>query len=301
MKIAVTGATGFIGRPLVASLQAAGHEVIAFSRREVEIPGTRVMVADLETSPLDLDGIDAIAHLAGESIGGKRWNAQQKQILRDSRIETTARLVAAIGDLPPDRRPHTLVSSSGIDYYAFADDFEPDEEVTEDAPAGETFLGKLCRDWEAEALAAERFDVRVVRLRNGLVLGDGGALAKMTTVFKFFVGGKLGNGKQWMSWIHLDDAVAIYHAALVEPTWRGAFNVVAGSVRNRDFAHALGTSLHRPSALPTPAFALRAAVGELAEYLLHGRRAIPAALTRIGYRFHHPDLAGALADRHRGA
>jgi uncharacterized protein (TIGR01777 family) len=257
-----------------------------------------VIAVDLESSPLDaiVDGVEAIAHLAGESVAARRWNARHKQILRDSRVESTARIVAAIAERAPDRRPHTLVCASGIDYYGFADDFDADDEVDEAAPSGDTFLGRLCRDWEAEALGAERHGLRVVRMRTGLVVGpDGGALSKMTTPFRFFVGGKLGSGKQWLSWIHLDDAVAIYKAALIEPTWRGAFNHIAGSVRNRDFARALGRHLHRPSILPTPAFALRAAVGELADYLLAGRRAVPRALDQIGYRFLHPDLDAALA------
>jgi uncharacterized protein len=303
MKVLVTGATGFIGTRLVAHLRARGDDVIALTR-DVErarglLPGATCVVAELEhPGPWcdALDGVEAIVNLAGESIAGKRWDARRKQQLRDSRVETTRTLVEAIAKATP--RPRVLVSASGVDYYPFAlgmDDFD-DDEVTEADPPGESFLARLCKSWETEALAATELGLRVCVMRTGLVLGaHGGALAKMTTPFRLFVGGRIGNGRQWMSWIHVDDVVAAYATALVDDRYAGPINLVAASIRNADFAKLLGRTLHRPSWLPVPAFALRAAVGELAESLLHGRRVVPERLTELGFTWQRPRLAEALA------
>jgi len=305
MKIGITGATGFIGAKLAAALLARGDEVVAFTRdparAQARVPnGTRLVAAELETQGTWQDaiaGLDAVVHLAGEPIAGKRWNARQKQLLRDSRVESTRHLVEAIAAAVP--RPRVLVCASGADYYPFAmggiDDFD-DDEVTESDPPGDEFLARLCKAWEAEAITAEPLGVRVVRMRSGLVLGDrGGALAKMTTPFKLFAGGRIGSGKQWMAWIHLDDAVAAYVAALDDARYRGPLNLVADSIRNADFAKELGAALHRPSWLPVPAFALRAAVGEVAESLLNGRRVVPARLRELGFQWKHPELRAALS------
>lgn len=305
MKIGITGATGFLGAKLAEVLVARGDEVVAFTRdparAQARVPnGTRLVAAALETAgPWQeaIAGLDAIVHLAGEPIAGKRWDARQKQLLRDSRVESTRHLVEAIGKAEP--RPRVLVSASGADYYPFAmggvGDFD-DDEVTETDPPGEDFLARLCKAWEGEAVVAEAFGVRVVRMRTGLVLGEhGGAMAKMTTPFKWFAGGKIGSGKQWMTWIHLDDAVAGYVAAIDDPRYRGPINLVTDSIRNVDFAKQLGAVLHRPSWLPVPAFALRAAVGELAESLLNGRRVVPARLRKLGFQWKHPELREALA------
>lgn len=304
MKIVVTGATGFVGSALVPVLQARGDEVIVFSRDRArakeKFPDATCVTADLETPGLWRDalvGVDAIVHLAGESIGAKRWDARQKQVLRDSRVEATRTLVEMIGELPAEKRPRVLVSASGGDYYPFAldkDDFD-DDEVTESDPPGDSFLARLCRDWEKEARGAEALGLRVACMRSGIVLGPGGgALARMLTPFKLFVGGRIGSGRQWFSWIHRDDAVAAYAAATSDARYTGAFNLVAGSVRNAELAAAIGTSLHRPSWLPVPAFAVKAAAGELAEYLLNGRRIVPERLRALGFAWTHPDLASAL-------
>jgi uncharacterized protein (TIGR01777 family) len=303
MKIVITGATGFIGVPLVAHLRSRGDEVIALSRdvdrAKARLPDVKVVRAELETPGLwcdELSGADAIIHLAGESIGGKRWDARQKQLLRDSRVETTRTIVEAIAKAEP--RPRVLASASGADYYPFSlglDDFD-DDEVTESDPAGDSFLARLCKAWEHEALAAEALGVRVCLMRTGMVLGDrGGALARMTTPFKLFAGGRIGSGRQWMAWIHRDDAVAAYATALTDDRYRGPINLVTDSVRNVDFAKALGRPLHRPSWLPVPALAVRTAVGELSEYILNGRRVIPARLRELGFPWKHPDLAEALS------
>jgi uncharacterized protein len=304
MRIVVSGATGALGPSLVAALIARGDQVTVWSRQRTRaqaVLGASIAVveADLETPGAWLDaadGADAIVHLAGESIAGGRWDARRKQRIRDSRVESTRLIVEHLASLPTDRRPRALVTASGADYYRFADRFlDDDDEIDEDAAPGTSFLARVCQAWEHEAAAAEALGVRVVRMRTGVVIGPGGALAKMTTPFKMFAGGRIGSGQQWFSWIHQDDAIAAYVAAVDDDRYRGPINLVAPeSVRNVTLAKALGTALGRPSWLPVPAFALRAAVGELAEYLLEGRRVVPAALASLGFRFAHPTLAGAL-------
>jgi uncharacterized protein (TIGR01777 family) len=278
MKVVITGATGFIGRPLADHLRARGDEVIPLSR------GTG---ADLELQGpwMDqLDGADGVVHLAGEPIGDKRWDARRKQLIRDSRVEGTRNVVLALERARS--RPRVLVSASGADYYPPAtgpDDFDDDEVTETDAP-GDSFLARVCRDWEAEARAADKLDVRVVTMRTGLVLArGGGALAKMKGPV-----GRFGNGRQWMSWIHLDDVVAAYAAALSDDRYRGPINLVTESVRNADFARARGAWL------PVPAFALRAAAGEMASALLEGRRVVPKKLRELGFAWKHPELREAL-------
>jgi len=304
MKIVVTGATGFVGSALVPALLARGDEVTVLSRNaaraKAALGDVTAVDADLEQPgawTAALAGVDAILHLAGESVGVKRWNARQKQIVRDSRVEATRTIVEAIAALPAASRPKVLVSASGADFYPFApetDDFDDDPVPETDAP-GESFLARLCRDWEKEALAAEAHGVRVVCMRTGLVVGPGGGLDKMTTPFKFFVGGRIGHGRQFMSWIHRDDVVAAYIAAATDERYRGPINLVRGSVRNAVFARELGKSLGRPSWLPVPAFAVKLAAGEFAEYVLHGRNVIPARLTELGFTWKHDTLASALA------
>lgn len=301
MKAAITGATGFIGRHIAQKLQASDIHVIALSRNveraKAVLPGVEVVHADLEhPGPWfdRLDGVDAVINLAGEPIAAARWNARRKQLLRDSRVETTRTLVEAIATCA--KPPRVLVSASGVDYYPFAielDDFA-DDEVTESDPSGDHFLARLCKSWETEALQATSTGARVCTMRTGLVLGDGGALPKMVTLFKRFLGGRLGSGRQWMSWIHLDDVVAAYAAALSDSRYTGPINLVAGSVRNADFAAALGKALHRPSSIPTPAFALRAVLGEFADVLIHGRRVVPRKLQALGFSCTYARLDQAL-------
>ena len=301
MKIAITGATGFIGSRIVAALIARGDQVTAFTRdpSRAKLPGAKVVQADLEHAGVwceELAGCAAIINLAGEPIAGKRWDAQQKQRLRDSRIETTRTIVEAIAKL--EVKPRALISASGADYYPFANKtvagFDTDD-VTEADPAGEDFLARLCKAWESEAFAAEKLGVRVVAMRTGVVLGDhGGALAKMETPFKLFAGGRIGDGKQWLSWIHIADAVAAFVEATSDERYRGPVNLVTDSVRNAEFAKDLGAVMHRPSWLPVPGFALKLAVGELAETLLNGRRIVPAKLRELGFVFQHPELREAL-------
>jgi uncharacterized protein len=325
MQFVVTGATGLIGTPLVAALRSAGHDVIALvrdverakerlrpddTRGQPRAPGTQqrgslhLVVADLESPGLwcdRLDGADAILHLAGENVGHKRWDARQKQLIRDSRVETTRTIVEAIGKTAT--KPKALIIASGIDYYAFASnkhDFD-DDEVTEADPAADTFLGRVSRDTEAEARAAEAMGLRVVALRTGLVLAKHNeAMKKLRRPFELFAGGKIGSGRQWMSWIHLDDVVAAYVAAATDERYRGPINLVTESTRNADFAKALGHALGKPTWLKAPSFAVKAVVGgEFAESILEGRRVVPAKLRELGFRWKYPTLEATFADTAR--
>lgn len=303
MKVVVTGATGFIGTALVAALRSRGDAVVVLSR---DAERARAVLGDVTAVTADLQvpgpwtaalaGTDAIVHLAGESVAAKRWSARQKQVIRDSRVESTRAIVEAIAALPSEARPRTLVSASGTDYYEFAPNTElDDDEVTEGAAVGDSFLSRVCRDWEAEALAAERAKLRVVCMRTGMVLGPGGgALAKLVTPFKLFAGGPIGSGRQWVPWIHLDDAVRAYLAALDDDRYRGPVNLVTESVRNAELSRAVGASLHRPSWLPVPGFAVRAVLGEFADHVLRGRRVVPARLHALGFTWTRPTLAAAL-------
>lgn len=302
-RIIVTGATGFIGSALVPALRDAGHAVVVLSRDADRARGqlgeVTAVTADLQNLgawTAELAGAAAVVHLAGESVAARRWDARQKQRLRDSRVETTRTLVEAIAALPAAARPRALISASGTDYYPFAPDTEfDDDEVTERDPPGDTFLARLCRDWEAEAQAATAHGVRVACMRTGIALGGGGALAKMALPFRFFVGGPIGSGRQWVPWIHVGDAARAYLAAVTDERYAGPINLVTDSVRNAELSRAIGRTLHRPSWLPVPGFALRVALGEFADYALHGRRVVPARLRELGFVWQRGELAAALA------
>lgn len=305
MKVIVTGATGFVGSHLVPNLRARGDEVIVFSRDAES--ARKKLGADLAAVSADLEnpgpwtealaGTDAIVHLAGQSIGAKRWDAREKQVIRDSRVEATRVLVEQLGKVPAERRPKVLVTASGADYYPFAldkDEFD-DDEVTEADPPGDSFLARVCRDWETEARNAEALGMRVCCMRSGIVLGEGAeALDRMKTPFKLFAGGRIGSGRQWFPWIHVDDAAEAYATAVHDERYSGPINLVRDSVRNAELAKALGAAMHRPSWLPVPAFAIKLAAGELAEYILKGRRVVPKRLRELGFTWKHTDLAAAL-------
>ncbi|HUS32859.1 MAG TPA: TIGR01777 family oxidoreductase [Kofleriaceae bacterium] len=305
MKIVVTGATGFIGRALVSELVEQGHHVVAFTRgkRLERVENVEVQTLESQGPWCDaLAGADAIAHLAGAPVNGTKWDARGKQLIRDSRVESTRTIVEALTKLTPaSARPHTLITASGVDYYPFAydeTDFD-DDEVTESDKPGDTFLARVCRDWEREALnaAAAPLNLRVACMRTGLVLGKGGgALPELARPFKFFAGGPVGDGRQWVSWIHLDDVVAAYIAALTDDRYRGPINMVTASIRNRDFASALGHAMSRPAFLPVPKFAVKLVAGkEFAESILKGRRVMPTKLRELGFAWKYPTLERALA------
>jgi len=309
MKIVVTGATGFVGTPLVAALRARGDHVIALVRDvdrakqqlRGDAPGTlHLVLADLESPGLwcdRLEGADAIVHLAGENVAAKRWDARQKQLIRDSRVESTRTIVEAIAKLTA--KPKALVVAGGIDFYPFASnkhEFD-DDEVTESDLPSDSFLGRVGRDTEKEAHEAEALGVRVVSMRSGLVLGKHSVtLTKMRRAFDLYAGGRIGSGRQWVSWIHVDDAVATYAAAATDERYRGPINLVTDSTRNADFTKALGKALGKPTWLPAPAFAVKAAIGaEFAESALEGRRVVPAKLRELGFVWRYPTLERALA------
>lgn len=299
MKIAVTGATGFIGGRLVRRLLAAGHAVTAWSRdperARMTLPAL-CAVARWDPEVVDgalLEGVDCLVHLAGESVAGGRWTEQRKRAIRSSRIESTRAIAAAIGRMPAAARPSALVCASAIGYYGD----RGEEQLDESSPAGSGFLAEVCRDWEREAAAVEGLGVRRASVRIGVVLGpEGGALAAMLPLFRLGLGGRMGHGRQWMSWIHVDDVVGLLAHAVEHPEVRGPVNAVAPApVRNRDFTRALAHALGRPALFPVPAIALRLLAGEMSEVLLASQRVVPAAAERVGFSFAHPELGAALA------
>jgi hypothetical protein len=274
MNISISGASGFIGRHLMKSLAQAGHSLRALSRH---------------TPPAEsLREADAIIHLAGEPVA-QRWTAAAKQRILDSRVVGTRNLVEALAALP--RRPEALICASAIGYYGS----RGDEVLTESSAPGSGFLPEVCVAWEREALAAEAFGIRVVRVRTGVVLdANGGALVRMLPPFRMGLGGRLGSGRQWMSWIHLEDLAALFQFA-VESQVRGPLNAVAPNpVTNSDFTRELAHALRRPAVFPVPEFALKMLFGEMADVLLASQRVAPAAAEAAGFRFRFPQLAPAL-------
>jgi uncharacterized protein (TIGR01777 family) len=304
-RIFITGGSGFLGRAITTALVARGDRPVVLSRDPARARrGLPEAVDIVEGDPTAagpwqaaVAGCQAAINLAGENLGGRRWDARFRQILHDSRVDATRFLVEAIAAAEP--RPTVLVSASGIDAYGFDADLpieDDSDEVDESAPLGSHFLGRMCRDWEEEARAAEAHGVRVVLMRTAVVVGGrDSSIQRWARAFKWFAGGRLGSGRQWMSWVHLDDVVGAYLFALDTPGLRGPVNLVAPErLRNREFARRLGRAVGRPSLIPTPARALHLVLGDFADYLLHGRPAVPRALTAAGYRFRHPELEPAL-------
>lgn len=291
MRITVTGAGGFIGRRLVERLRAGGHALRVLGRKPAGGLPFFFWEALGENLPpeVSLRDADAVIHLAGEPVA-QRWTREARRRIRLSRVEGTRRLVEALGRLP--RRPAVLVCASAIGIYGS----RGEEILTESAPPGAGFLAQVCVDWEQTATDAEALGLRVVRLRTGMVLGrEGGALARLLLPFKAGLGGRLGDGRQWMSWIHRDDLVELIRFAVEEPALRGAVNAVAPApVTNAEFTRQLAAALRRPALLPAPAFALRAVFGEMASVLLGSQRVLPEAAQAAGFVFAYPELAGAL-------
>lgn len=295
MRILVTGATGLIGRALVPALRADGHTIVALSRSPDPQPGVeRVHVwRSLEGPPPAeaLEGVDAVVHLAAENVQG-RWNDAKKRAIRDSRELGTRHLVDGL--LAAATPPRVLVSASAIGVYGR----HGDDEVTEEAPPGDDFLADVARVWEVEAERAATGGIRVVVVRNGIVLGrNGGALKRMLLPARLGANGPLGGGRQWWSWIHMEDTLGLFRHALTQDDLSGPLNGTAPHpVRQRDFARALGRVLHRPSFLPAPTFALRLVFGEFATEILGSIRVLPRRAEASGYRFQHPELEAALRD-----
>ena len=291
LRIAMTGASGLIGTSLTSLLRAAGHAVLPLVRRA---PAHGEIGWDPAAGRIDsaaLEGVDAVVHLAGESIGERRWTAAQKRRILESRTQGTGLLAGALAQL--GRRPAVLVSASAIGFYGD----RGDERLDERAPAGEGFLPLVTRAWEAATAPAEAAGIRVVRTRFGIVLSaDGGALARMLPPFRAGLGGRLGSGDQYMSPVSLDDLAAAVHHCLLHGGLEGPVNVTCPEpVTNRVFTRTLGAVLHRPAFFVVPRVALRLAMGEMVDELLFASaRVEPAALLASGYRFRHPTVEAAL-------
>jgi hypothetical protein len=291
MNVLVTGSSGLIGSALTAALTTGGHRVTRLVRSGAD-PAERRFAWDPAGGSIDpaaLEGVDAVVHLAGESVAG-RWTEAKKDRILSSRVGSTGLLAEALAGL--DRRPQVLVCASAIGYYGDSGD----EPVAEDAPAGNGFLADVVKQWEAAAEPAVDAGIRVVNLRFGIVLSPaGGALKAMLPAFRLGVAGRIGEGSQQMSWVAIDDVVGAVNHAIATSSLSGPVNATAPSpVTNAEFTRTLGRVLHRPTILPLPAFAARAALGEFATELLTGARVIPRRLTESGYEFRYPELEGAL-------
>ena len=293
MKILISGSSGLIGSALAPFLSAQGDTIVRLARSKTPPAGGEILW-DPEAGTIDrgrLEGFDAVVHLAGESIAGGRWTPERKARIRDSRVKGTRLLATVLAGL--ERRPRVLVCASAMGYYGD----RGDEVLREDSPPGTGFLAEACRAWEQAADPAREQGIRVVSLRTGLVLAAaGGALPKMLQPFKLGVGGVIGSGRQYWSWITLDDEVAVIHHVLVNESLAGPVNVVVPrALTNREFTRALGRVLSRPTLFPLPAFAARLALGEMAgELLLASQRLEPARLIASGYKYRYPELEPAL-------
>jgi len=296
MKILISGASGLVGTHLIPTLKAKGHEVYKLVRKtpknsdEIQW-NAKTGIFEKELSKIE--NFDAVVHLAGDNVADGSWTKEKKQRIRESRTVGTKVLVDSLKKL--ENPPKTFISASAIGFYGN----RGDEILTEDSAKGEGFLSEVCGEWEAEAKKAADFGARVVMLRIGVVLSkDGGALAKMLTPFKFGVGGVVGSGKQWMSWIDLEDLISIVHFALEDENLNGAVNVTAPKpVTNQEFTKTLGAAISRPTIFPIPEFAVKLIFGEMGEtLLLEGARILPKRLTESGFNFKHQNLEEALKD-----
>jgi uncharacterized protein (TIGR01777 family) len=293
MKVLISGGSGLVGGALTGALRADGHTV-----RYLVRPGGKAAPGDVQWNPLSalvdvpaMEGFDAVVNLNGASIADGRWTSKRKTILRGSRVDSTRVLVDALSHLK--QPPRVFVCASATGYYGN----RGDEVLTETSGYGNDFLAILCRAWEGEAARASSSGIRTVIARFGIVLSaEGGALSRMLTPFRLGAGGRLGSGRQWMSWIALEDAVKVLRAAIDDARWNGALNLVSPEpVRNSDFTRVLASVLHRPAICPAPAFALRLALGEMADaLLLSSQRVLPECLRQYGYAFRYENLEAAL-------
>ncbi len=297
MRIGITGATGFLGRHVIRQAQGIGHELVAYSRSQLGLPVllAKETLTQPKMAPHELPEtkLDALVHLAGESLMGL-WTKTKRERIWQSRVEMTQGLVSHLGTWKAENRPRVLVCASGAGFYGD----RGDEVLDESSPSGAGFLAELCVEWEKAAKEAEKLGMRVVMLRTGMVLGpDGGAFPLLKRVFGFGLGGRLGNGRQWMPWIHVEDAARLILRAVDPDDLRGPINLTApGAVTNAEFTQTLAKALHRPAFFHAPAFAMRLLLRGMAdEMLLGSQRVSPRAATDSGYTFTHPTLAGALA------
>lgn len=301
MRILVSGSTGFLGTAAVTTLEKHGHTVARLVRPQTAAnKPTGVTEQTVHWDPAAgtfdaaaAEGADVLVHLAGASIAGGRWNGARKKLLRTSRIDATRHLISALSKLK--QPPRIIVAASAIGFYGD----RGDEALTETSAPGNDFLAALCREWEAEIARGAEFGARVVSLRFGIILAaHGGALPQMAMPFKFGAGGRIGSGRQWMSWLALAEAMAIIQFAIANSGLSGPVNAVTPNpARNSEFTRALAKAMHRPALFPAPPFALRLALGEMADaLLLSSQRVQPSKLEQGGYRFAQPDLARALGE-----
>lgn len=301
MKVAVTGATGLVGTRLVERLKQEGHVIVVLTRDAERaqrlFPSsafpTLEVVAYQPKQAGDwqraVEGCDGVVNLAGEPLFGGRWTPARKQEILESRQLGTRTVVQAIAQA--QQRPQVLVSTSAIGYYGTSETASFDET----SPAGHDFLAKVCQTWEAEAQTVKAFGVRLVILRMGIVLAPGGALAQMLPPFRLGVGGPIGSGRQWFSWVHRDDAVDLILYALTQPSVSGVLNATAPEpVRMAELCNALGKAVNRPSWLPVPGFALEVLLGDAAQVILEGQRVLPQQTRAAGFQFQYPEVAPAL-------
>ncbi|MDQ6710594.1 MAG: TIGR01777 family oxidoreductase [Candidatus Dormibacteraeota bacterium] len=300
MRVIIAGGTGFVGRHLSASLVNDGHEVVALSRAPGKAEpqaGVRFVEWDARAAEggwvEQLRGASGVVNLAGVSLGSGRWTKRRMAEILSSRLEATRAIVDALARTPAADRPRVLVSASGIDYYGD----RGEEAITEDSLPGRSFLAGVCEQWEAAARRAEPLGIRVVLMRTALAFSrTAPAFRLMVLPFRLFAGGPLGDGRQWFTWIHIDDLVSLYRFALEQDAVSGPLNAVAPDIRpQRQVAVEIGRAMHRPSIMPTPAALLRLALGDQSQLLLHGRRATPQKALQLGYHFRYPTLPDALA------
>jgi uncharacterized protein (TIGR01777 family) len=294
MKILISGASGLVGTHLIPTLKAKGHEIFRLVRKAPQAADEIQWDAEkglAESEQAKLENFDAVVHLAGDNVASENWSDEKKRKIRDSRVTGTRVLVDALKRA--QNPPKIFVSASAVGFYGNRED----EVLTETSAKGVGFLAEVCDAWETESSKAEAFGARVVMPRIGVVLAkDGGALEKMLTPFKFGVGGRIGSGRQWMSWIALDDLIRIIHFALENADLRGAVNAVAPNpVTNEEFTKTFGKVLHRPTILPVPEFAIKLMFGEMGEtLLLEGTRVLPKTLTEHGFEFKFTNLEAAM-------
>lgn len=294
MRLLITGASGLIGKALQSSFKEKGYEMLLASRSEAKDAQHIQWSAETgfdEGDLKQLEELDAVIHLAGENVSGLRWTDEKKKAIRDSRVFGTRSMIETFDKLK--QKPKVFISGSAIGFYGD----RGNEELTETSAAGKTFLAEVCKEWEAESRRAEDQGIRTVLLRTGIVLSkDGGALAAMLTPFKLGVGGVIGDGKQWMSWVSIDDVVGIINYVLENENVRGAVNLAAPvPVTNEEFTKTLGSVLYRPTFLPLPEFAIHMIFGEMGDaLLLDSTRVIPKRLQEAGYEFKYTDLKTAI-------
>ncbi len=300
MKVLITGATGFVGRQIVRQLLEAGDEVVVLTRNVAKGiltlgNGCEFFVWSDTNRPAPAEafaGVDGVINLMGEGIAEKRWSEEQKRRIYDSRIKGTASLLETMGRL--EKRPSVFVSTSAVGIYGNRET----EELTEASATGDDFLARLCKDWEKEASHAMALGIRLAIIRVGVVLGkNGGALKKMLPIFKFGAGGRVGSGKQVMSWVHVEDLAAMFVRALKDPSIQGVYNGTApGPVTNEEFTKVLGKVLRKPTIAPAPAFAMKLVFGEMSAVLLEGQRVLPAKFQEARFSYRYPGLEAALRD-----